>query len=84
MTEFYDEVGYDYIATVRKLLQKLTYEELAYRVGYQSVGSIGAVLKGHIPNHKHGEAIWALHIEMYGCKPPLLQKNDCEQFKAPT
>ncbi len=73
----YERVGFDYVATVRALLQKLTYMELAGRIGYESVGSVGAVLKGHTPSHRHGEALWALHIEMYGCKPPLVRKIDC-------
>ena len=71
----YEQVGFDYVATIRELLQKLTYGEIVHRVGYSSVGSISAVLKGNTPSHKHGEALWALYVQMYGKKPPLLRKT---------
>lgn len=73
-----ERVGFDYAAAVRNILKKLTYVELAGRVGYNSTGSVTAVLKGKIkPSHPHGEAIWALHLELYGEKPPMSdsQKN---------
>lgn len=67
----YEQVGYDYKQAIRDLLKKLTYEELALRIGYSSTGSVTAVLKGRTPSHTHGEALWALYLEVYGKKPPL-------------
>lgn len=67
----HERVGFDYASAVRNLLKKLTYAELYGRLGYNSTGSITALLKGHTPSHKHGEAIWALHLELFGEKPPM-------------
>ncbi len=65
------QVGYDYIAAVRRLLTKYTYSELAERVGYRSVGAVSSVLDGRVPSHIHGEAIWALYKDTFGEKPSL-------------
>ena len=76
MNEFrvplHELVGFDYVAALREILNQLTYEECAYRVGYSSTGGVTAVLKGRVPSHKHGEAIWALYLELFDRKPPLL------------
>lgn len=66
-----EKVGFDYAAALREMLQRLTYEELAFKIGYGSAGSLGGVLKGMTPSHRHGEAIWALYVEMFGRKPPM-------------
>lgn len=70
-TPLHERVGFDYIKAIRDLLKKMTYEELAFAIGYNSTGSITAVLKGRVPSHVHGEALWALYLASYGCKPPL-------------
>lgn len=67
-----DLVGFDYISALREILKRLTYEEAAYRLGYSSTGGVTAVLKGRVPSHKHGEAIWALYLELFNRKPPLV------------
>lgn len=67
----HEQVGFDYIATVRALLEKMTYMDLAFAIGYESVGSISGLLKGRRPAHPQGEALWALYIETFGRKPPL-------------
>ena len=68
----HDLVGFNYALALREILNVLTYEELAYRIGYSSTGGITAVLKGRVPSHKHGEAIWALYLELFHRKPPLV------------
>lgn len=74
----HDLVGFDYVAALRDILKRMTYEELAFRIGYSSTGGITAVLKGRVPSHRHGEAIWALYLELYGRKPPLLPAKDLQ------
>lgn len=71
----HEQVGFDYVATVRELLTKCTYEELAFSIGYESVGSISGILKGRTPSHLQGEALWAFYISHFGKKPPLAQKS---------
>lgn len=63
--------GYDYVAAMSELLKRYTYQEIADRLGYKSTGSIAAVLKGHKPSHPLGEAMWALYVETFNCKPPM-------------
>jgi len=76
MTSLYDLVGFDYVRAVSDLLLKFTYADIASRVGYRSTGSITSILDGQVPSHMHGEAIWALYIETFKRKPPLIaQKN---------
>lgn len=67
----HEQVGFDYVATVRELLERMTYMDLALSIGYESVGSISGLLKGRRPAHPQGEALWALYIETFGRKPPL-------------
>ena len=68
----HDSVGFDYVASLREILQILTYEELAYRIGYSSTGAIASIVKrGHVPNHRHGEAIWVLYVSLFKRKPPM-------------
>lgn len=71
------QVGFDYPAAVRELLEKMTYMELADRIGYEGVGSIGAILHGAVPSHVRGEALWALYCDTFGRKPPLTRKSEC-------
>ena len=73
----YERAGFDYAGALRNLLKKMTYTELAGKIGYSSTGSITAVLKGHVPSHVHGQAIWSLYLETFGEKPPMsdVQRN---------
>ena len=64
------QVGFDYAGTVRELLTRFTYSEIAERCGYKSVGSLYAVMEGRVPSHVHGESIWALYKDTFGRKPP--------------
>ncbi len=70
-TPLYEQVGFDYVATLRELLTRMTFEEVAFNLGYRSNGSVTELLKGRIPSHKHGEAMWALYLNTFGKKPPL-------------
>lgn len=76
-TSLHARVGFDYAQAMKDLLKRLTHMEIAYRIGYQSTGSVTAVVKGVIPSHKHGEALWALYLDVYGKKPPMseIQSN---------
>ena len=68
----YSRVGFDYVEALRALLQRMTYEEVAHSLGYRSTGPLGAIVKrGHVPSHQHGEALWALYVQMFGRKPPM-------------
>lgn len=77
-TSLHARVGFDYAQAMKDLLKRLTHMEIAFRIGYQSTGSVTAVVKGVIPSHKHGEALWALYMEVFGTKPPMseIQSND--------
>lgn len=75
----YEQVGFDYVTATVELLKKMSRMEMSERVGYASAGSIHSLLKGRTPSHIHGEAIWALYIEVFGCKPPLVRFLACEQ-----
>ena len=78
----HEQVGFDYMQATKDLLTKMSRMELSDRVGYASAGSIHALLKGRTPSHIHGEAIWALYIEVFGKKPPLLHFLACEEKTA--
>ena len=66
-----DLVGFDYQRAILDLSRRLTYEEIAKAIGYDSKGSISAILKGTVPSHIQGEAIWALYCDTFGQKPPF-------------
>ena len=86
MTEelpLYDRVGFNYAQALRDLLKKLTYADIAQRVGYNSTGSLTEILgRGRSPSHRHGEAIWALYLEVFGKKPPLTIQENARQDSA--
>lgn len=65
------QVGFDYVKAMVELLERFTYREIAERLGYNSVGSITAVLDGKVPSHLHGEALWVLYRDTFGRRPPL-------------
>ena len=68
----YSRVGFDYVGALKDLLARMTYEEVAYRLGYKSTGAVASIVKrGHVPSHQHGEALWVLYVEMFGRKPPM-------------
>ena len=65
------QLGFDYVQAMVDLLTKFTYREIAERLGYNSVGSITAVLDGKVPSHLHGEALWLLYRATFDRRPPL-------------
>jgi len=69
--KLYDLVGFDYAAALRAILQSMTYDEVAQRIGYKSTGGVSEILKGRIPSHRHGEAIYALYRELFKVNPPM-------------
>lgn len=70
-----EQVGYDYIQTLRELRAVMTLAEIADVLSYSHASPVLAILKGTIPNHVRGEALWALYIERFGHKPPLRVTN---------
>ena len=68
----YEQVGFDYVKAILDLRSQLTYGQIAEAVGYFDGSSISRLLEGSVPSHRHGEAIWALYVQMFGRKPPLV------------
>ena len=66
-----EEVGFDYVATLLAIRNVMSYDAIAEVIGYRSKGGISALLRGAIPSHVQGEALWALHVELFGTRPPL-------------
>lgn len=66
----HEEVGFDYVAALRRIKTRLTYEEIAYATGYESNGGVSRIIDGAVPSHVQGEAIWALYVELFGERPP--------------
>lgn len=64
-------LGFDYAQAMAELLTKFTHREIIERLGYSSVGSVTAVLKGKVPSHLHGEAMWVLYRDTFSRRPPL-------------
>ncbi len=77
-------VGYDYAETVRQLNKTLTYEQIAEFCGYESRNAIYKILKGGLPAHPQGEALWVLYRKVYGRKPPQTQDQVVGQFSPVT
>lgn len=75
----HEQVGFDYVKATTELLTKMSRMEMSERIGYASAGSIHSLLKGRTPSHIHGEAIWALYLETFGHKPPLVRFLACGQ-----
>jgi len=61
--------GFDYSLALLKIRAKMTYQEIAEYIGYESANGVYKVISGSIPNHKVGEAIYILYFEMFGEKP---------------
>lgn len=64
-------VAFDYAKALLEIRKRMTYEEIAAFIGYESVGSIGDIIRGRIPNHPQGQAIYVLYIELFKRKPPM-------------
>lgn len=69
--QYAELVGFNYAQALLELSHKMTYEQLAEAIGYESKTSIHKILNGTMPSHIHGEAIWALYCDTFGKKPPL-------------
>ena len=76
--QLHEQVGYDYAGALAELLKVYTYNEIAERIGYRSIGALAAIKKGNIPSHVHGEAMWALYRDTFHKKPPwpYVQKKE--------
>lgn len=64
-------VGFDYSRALLEIRKQRTYAQIAEFCGYESAQAIGRVIKGAVPGHKHGEAIFVLYRELFGAKPPM-------------
>lgn len=81
-------VGFNYSLAILHILKVRTYQEVADFLGYESVGSIGNIINGRVPNHPQGEAIFVLYRQLFGRKPPMtneqaagepdLHKRECD------
>ena len=69
--QIHHQLGFDYARAMKDLLERFTYREIAERLGYNSVGSITAVLDGKVPSHLHGQALWVMYWTTFGRRPPL-------------
>lgn len=68
----HEEVGFDYVAALLRIRERLTYDEIAEVIGYDSKGGISRIMDGKTtPSHVRGEAIWALYVELFHERPPL-------------
>ena len=67
----YEVVGFDYPQAIRELNRYMSYEDMCDQLGYESRASIYKIMHGAIPDHRHGEALWALYVDTIGKKPKL-------------
>ena len=67
----HEVVGFDYGQAILELSHRMTYDRIAEAIGYESKSSIYKILHGAIPAHDHGEALWALYMEVFHVKPKL-------------
>jgi hypothetical protein len=65
------QAGFDYVQTLLELRVRFTYDEIAHRCGWESGASISKILKGAIPAHPQGEALYILYFETTGRKPKI-------------
>lgn len=73
MAEPYVAVGFDYSRALLELRNVYTYAKIAEFCGYAQAAQIGHLIRGHIPNHPRGEAIYALYLETFNRKPPMAE-----------
>ncbi len=67
--------GFDYAATILRLREWLTYEQIGHYMGYkggQKKTSVGTLVKNRsMPLHDKGEMLWALYELVFNEKPPM-------------
>lgn len=66
-------LGFDYARTVLALNRLKSYAEIASYCGYESANAVYKVTLGAIPSHPQGEALFSMHLELFGTKPPMNQ-----------
>lgn len=64
-------VGFNYAQALLEIRKRMTYEEIAAFIGYENASSVAQIIKGRIPNHPQGQAIWVLYVELFDKKPPM-------------
>lgn len=64
-------VGFDYAKALLEIRRHMTYEQIAAFCGYEGASGVAWVINGGIPSHPQGEAIWSLHCNLLGRKPPV-------------
>lgn len=67
----HEVVGFDYAQAALELTHQMSYDKLIEALGYESKSSIYHLTRGGVPDHVHGEALWALYVSTFGRKPPL-------------
>lgn len=68
-------VGFDYAMAMLEIRKMMTYEEIAACLGYESAMSVVNIIKGRLPNHPQGEALYVLYLELFGRKPPMTEEQ---------
>lgn len=66
--------GFDYAKTILMLRKYMSYEKIAYYMGYggTKVGSVqNIVRKNSVPEHDKGEMLYALYVRIFDKKPPM-------------
>lgn len=68
-------VGFNYAKALLAIRKEMTYVQIAEFCGYESKQAVGKIIRGAIPSHVHGEAIYVLHCELFGKKPPMTKEQ---------
>ena len=63
------QAGYDYKRAVLELRATMTYKEISEYCGWDSKSTVNGILKGAIPSHPQGEALYILYTEVMNRKP---------------
>ena len=68
-------VGFDYSKAVLELRKMMSHEAIAAYCGYEAPSSIHRLVRGSVPSHPQGEALWSLYVSVFGTKPPVSQEQ---------
>lgn len=63
-------VGFDYGQTVLRINRLWSYQRIAEHIGYSDRSAVHRIVKGQVPPHPQGEALWALYVRLFNEKPP--------------
>lgn len=75
-------VGFSYPSALKRINQRMTLAEIADFLGYDSQVSVFNIIRGTIPAHPQGEAIWALYSNLFCEKPPISSEQARGEYPA--